>query len=595
MSEQELPKKYRQPLVAVLGHVDSGKTTLLDYIRKTRVAAKEPGSITQHVGASEVPADVIEKVCEPVFKALGVRFELKTKGLLFIDLPGHEVFSNLRRRGGSVADVAILVVDVMGGVQPQTVESINILKERRTPFVIALNKIDLISGWKNHPDAPFIESIKDQPPRALAEFDRRFYTILGQLAELGINADRYDRITDFTKTFAVVPISAVTGEGVPDLLAVLLGLVQRFMLDQLEITSEEGKGVVLEVKTEHGLGTVVTAIIYDGEIRVGDTIVLAGLSGPIVTKVRALFRPRPLDEMRAPRAKFQRVESASAAAGVMISAVDLDGAIAGSPLLVVRDPEKLEEAIEAVREEVGAILIKTDRVGVIAKADTLGTLEALVTHLQSRGIPVRRADIGPVTKTDVFEAHAMKSDEPKYAVVLAFNVKITEEAELEAKSRGIPIFHDVIIYQLIERFEEYLEELKRKEIEELLSTVVYPAEIKVLPEFIFRRSDPAIVGVEVIRGKIRPGYPLINETGRRVGVILDIQDRGVRKPEAKAGDKVAISIKGGVVGRGIKPGRVLYTEVFDVYDPKKRAMFFAMLSEEEKELFRRILALRRGK
>ncbi len=595
MSEQGLPKKYRQPLVAVLGHVDSGKTTLLDYIRKTRVAAKEPGSITQHVGASEVPADVIEKVCEPVFKALGVRFELKTKGLLFIDLPGHEVFSNLRRRGGSVADVAILVVDVMGGVQPQTVESINILKERRTPFVIALNKIDLISGWKNHPDAPFIESIKDQPPRALAEFDRRFYTILGQLAELGINADRYDRITDFTKTFAVVPISAVTGEGVPDLLAVLLGLVQKFMLDQLEITSEEGKGVVLEVKTEHGLGTVVTAIIYDGEIRVGDTMVLAGLSGPIVTKVRALFRPRPLDEMRAPRAKFQRVESASAAAGVMISAVDLDGAIAGSPLLVVRDPEKLEEAIEAVREEVGAILIKTDRVGVIAKADTLGTLEALVTHLQSRGIPVRRADIGPVTKTDVFEAHAMKSDEPKYAVVLAFNVKITEEAEFEAKSRRIPIFHDVIIYQLIERFEEYLEELKRKEIEELLSTVVYPAEIKVLPEFIFRRSDPAIVGVEVIRGKIRPGYPLINETGRRVGVILDIQDRGVRKPEAKAGDKIAISIKGGVVGRGIKPGRVLYTEVFDVYDPKKRAMFFAMLSEEEKELFRRILALRRGK
>jgi len=595
MSEQKPQKKYRQPLVAVLGHVDSGKTTLLDYIRKTRVAAKEPGSITQHVGASEVPADVIEKVCEPVFKALGVRFELKTKGLLFIDLPGHEVFSNLRRRGGSVADVAILVIDVMGGVQPQTIESINILKERRTPFVIALNKIDLISGWKNHPDAPFIESIKDQPPRALAEFDRRFYTILGQLAELGINADRYDRITDFTRTFAVVPISAVTGEGVPDLLAVLLGLVQRFMLDQLEITSEEGKGVVLEVKTEHGLGTVVTAIIYDGEIRVGDTIVLAGLSGPIVTKVRALFRPRPLDEMRAPRAKFQRVESASAAAGVMISAINLDGAIAGSPLLVVRDPEKLEEAVETVREEVGAILIKTDRIGVIAKADTLGTLEALVAHIQSRGIPVRRADIGPVTKTDVFEAHTMKSDEPKYAAVLAFNVKITEEAELEAKSRGIPIFHDVIIYQLIERFEEYLEELRRKEIEELLSTVVYPAEIKVLPEFVFRRSDPAIVGVEVLRGKIRPGYPLINEAGRRVGVILDIQDRGVRKPEAKAGDKVAISIKGGVVGRGIKPGRVLYTEVFDVYDPKKRAMFFAMLSEEEKELFRRILTLRRGK
>ncbi len=592
MSEERLPK-YRQPLVAVLGHVDSGKTTLLDYIRKTRVAAKEPGSITQHVGASEVPADVIEKVCEPVFKALGVRFELKTQGLLFIDLPGHEVFSNLRRRGGSVADVAILVIDIMGGVQPQTVESINILKERRTPFVIALNKIDLIAGWKSKPDAPFIESIKEQPPRAIAEFERRFYTILGQLAEHGINAERYDRITDFTRTFAVVPTSATTGEGVPDLLAILLGLVQRYMLDRLEITSEEGRGVVLEVKTVHGLGTVITAIIYDGELREGDTIVLAGLGGAIVTKVRALFRPRPLDEMRAPGAKFQRVSSASAAAGVMVSAVDLEGAIAGSPLIVVREPEKLEEAVRAVEEEVSAILIKTDKVGVIAKADTLGTLEALVSHLRSKGIPVRRADIGPVTKTDVFEAHAMKSDDPKYAVVIAFNVKVTEEAEQEAKSRGTRIFHDVIIYQLIEKFEAYLEELKRKEIEELLSSVVYPAEIVVLPDYIFRRSDPAIVGVEILRGKIRPGYSLINESGRRVGVIQDIQDRGVRLPEAKAGDKVAVSIKGGVVGRNVKPGRTLYTEVFDVYDPKKRSMFFAMLSEEEKELYRRILALRR--
>ncbi|MEM3480476.1 MAG: translation initiation factor IF-2 [Candidatus Korarchaeum sp.] len=584
-------KRYRQPLVSVLGHVDSGKTTLLDYIRKTRVAIKEPGSITQHVGASEIPVDVIYEVCKPVMDALNLKFEIKTRGLLFIDLPGHEAFSNLRRRGGSVADIAILVIDVNGGVQPQTVESINILRERRVPFVIALNKIDTIYGWKPQEGKPFIVSERSQPASALAELERRLYRVVDQLMEHGINAERYDRIRDFTKSFAIIPTSAITGEGVPDLLAILFGLVQRYMLDRLEVTSEEGRGTVLEVRQHPGLGTVLTAIIYDGTLRKGDTIVVAGAEGPIVTKVRTLLVPEPLQEMRMTK-KFRGIDEISAAAGVMIAAPDLDEVLAGSPIYVIRDPGNLESVKREVQEEVERIMIRTDRIGVIVKADALGTLEALVSQIEREGIPVRRADIGEVTKADVFEASVMRGSDERYAAVLAFNVRVSEEIRREALSRGVAIFEDVIIYTLIDKFKSYLEDLRRREEERVLSQAIFPAEILVLPNFVFRRSDPAIVGVEVLSGCLRPGYPLLNERGRRVGVVLDIQHEGNRIPEARAGQRVAISIKGGVVGRNVKEGRVLYTDVSEFDDERSRDIYFSKMSEDERSLYRKIIWLR---
>lgn len=584
-------KRYRQPLVSVLGHVDSGKTTLLDYIRKTRVAIKEPGSITQHVGASEIPVDVIYEVCKPVMEALNLKFEIKTGGLLFIDLPGHEAFSNLRRRGGSVADIAILVIDVNGGVQPQTVESINILRERRVPFVIALNKIDTIYGWKPQEGKPFIVSERSQPTSALAELERRLYRVVDQLMEHGINAERYDRVRDFTRTFAIIPTSAITGEGVPDLLAILFGLVQRYMLDRLEVTTEEGRGTVLEVRQHPGLGTVLTAIIYDGTLKRGDTIVVAGAKGPVVTRVRSLMVPEPLQEMRMTK-KFRGIEEVSAAAGVMISAPDLDDVLAGSPIYVIRDPSNLESMKREVQEEVERIIIRTDKVGVIVKADALGTLEALVSQMEREGIPVRRADIGEVTKADVFEASVIRGSDERYAVILAFNVRVSEEIRREALSRGVAIFEDVIIYTLIDKFKSYLEDLRRREEERVLSQAVFPAEILVLPNFVFRRSDPAIVGVEVISGCLRPGYPLINERGRRVGVVLDIQHEGNRIPEAKPGQRVAISIKGGVAGRNVKEGRILYTDVSEFEDERSRDIYFSKMSEDEKSLYRRIIWLR---
>ncbi|MCE4628467.1 MAG: translation initiation factor IF-2, partial [Desulfurococcales archaeon] len=558
--QEEKGRVLRQPIVVVLGHVDHGKTTLLDRIRRTAVAMKEAGGITQHIGASIVPAEVIEKIAEPLKKIIPIK--LIIPGLLFIDTPGHELFSNLRKRGGSVADFAILVVDIMEGFQPQTYEALELLKQRRVPFLVAANKIDRIPGWKPHPGKPFIESFRAQSEQVKQILMNKVYELVGTLYEQGIPADLFTRIKDFTKAVAIVPVSAKTGEGIPELLAVLAGLTQQYLRKRLRYAEGPGKGVILELKEHPGLGTVADAVIYDGVIRVGDTIVVGGKNGPIVTSVRALLMPNPLQDIRSREARFRSVEKVHAAAGVRISAPGLDDALPGSPIIVVWSREELEEAKERVKREIEELRIHTDQTGLVVKADTLGTLEALVEALKRRRIPVRIADIGPVSKSDVIDASITKKHDRYLGVILAFNVKVLPEAEEEAKRLGIPIFQNNVIYRLLEEYEEWVKKEKERERLEALNSLVRPGKFRILPGYVFRRSDPAIVGVEVLGGVIRPGYPVMDSAGRPLGRIMAIKDRDKSLPEARLGMAVAVSIQGRIlVGRHVDEGDILYTNV----------------------------------
>lgn len=584
--------RLRQPIITVLGHVDHGKTTLLDKIRGTTVALKEPGAITQHVGASIVPADVIEKIAEPLKKV--IPFKLKIPGLLFIDTPGHEIFSNLRRRGGSVADFAIVVVDVIEGFQRQTYESIEILKARRVPFLIAANKIDRIPGWKPQLNQPFLFSIRKQDPLVVQDLDNRIYHMVGELYKLGFQADRFDRIRDFTRTVAIVPVSAKTGEGIPELLAVLAGLIQQYMAKRLLVTSGPAKGVVLEVKEEPGLGTTIDVIIYDGVIRKGDTIVVGGLEKPIVTKIRALLMPRPLQEMRAHEGRFISVEEVVAAAGVKIAAPGLDDVVGGAPLYVVPDESKIDEYHKKVKEEVEALKIKTDTKGIVVKADTLGTLEALVLTLKARNIPVRLADVGPVSKRDVVEATVTRREIEEYGVILAFNVKVLSEAREEAAKSGVKIFENNVVYRLLEDYEEWVKKLVEERRRRELNSLVRPGKVRIIPGYVFRRSEPAIVGVEVLGGIIRPGYPLMREDGRNLGTIMQIQDKGKPIPEARAGMAVAISIRGSImIGRHVDEGDVMYTDIPDHHARKLISKFLDDISDDEKLVLKEIIRIKR--
>src|SRR6266581_5189054 len=360
----------RQPIVSVLGHVDHGKTTLLDRIRGTGVAGREAGGITQHIGATEVPLAAILEACGDLVK--GKTFRIP--GLLFIDTPGHVAFSTLRARGGALADLAVLVIDVNEGFRPQTIESLNILKRYKTPFIVAANKIDLVPGWRKHEGTPFLASYSDQPESAREELDKRMYELVGRLYEHGFSADRYDRIEDFTTNLAVVPVSAKFGEGVPDVLLMLIGLAQRFLEQQLGTGSGAAEGTILEVKEEKGLGVTLDAIVYQGSLAKGDTIVFGTAGKPGTTKVKALLKPKPLDEIRDPQERFDSVASVSAAAGVKVVGSGLERAVAGAPIRSVKG--NLAAVTEEIAKE-SQVHVETQDEGILVKADAIGSLEGL--------------------------------------------------------------------------------------------------------------------------------------------------------------------------------------------------------------------------
>lgn len=550
----------RAPIIVVLGHVDAGKTTLLDKIRGTAVARREPGTMTQHIGASFLPWRALENICGPLLSQ--VKVEIKIPGFLVIDTPGHEAFSNLRMRGGSIADLAILVVDVFKGLEPQTYESIEILKQKKVPFIVAVNKIDRIQGWRPVPNASLNETFKQQSEDVLYRLEELVAYIIMQFRENGFQADRYDRIRDFTRTIALVPTSALTGEGLPDLLLVMAGLSQRFLIKRLIATVSPAKGVILELKEEVGLGTTAAAIIYDGVLRKGDIIVAGAPEKPLVTRVKLLLMPKPLDEMRSPEDRFIEVERVQAAAGVKIVAEGLENCIPGAPVYAVANAADIEKVSKEVQEEVFSVRFRYDTLGVVVKADTLGTLEAFVGYLKKTNIPVRLADIGAVAKRDVIEASMVRDKDPVRAAVLAFNVKVLPEAKEEAGKLGIPIFQERIIYKLLENYLKWCEELKEMEKRELLKKMTQPVVIQILPGYVFRRRDPIIVGVRVVAGRLKGGTRLITRDGREIGDVMQIRQHDKVLEYAEEGAEVAVSIRSkAIVGRQINEGDYLYSDL----------------------------------
>lgn len=578
----------RTPIVVVMGHVDHGKTSLLDKIRGTAVAKGEAGLITQHIGATEVPLDIVQDFCGSHFGK-----DMQIPGLLFIDTPGHHAFTSMRSRGGSLADLAVLIVDVNEGFQPQTIESLNILKRFKTPFVVAANKMDRIGGWHATSNAPFAKSFKAQNERVTEALDTRVYELVGELYKYGFDADRYDRIPDFTKAIGIVPISAITGEGVPDLLLMLVGLAQRFLKDNLKLTATgSGVGTILEVKEEKGLGTTLDVILYNGEFNSGDTIIVGTAHEPIITKIRALLKPKPLAEIRSEE-RFLPVKHVSAASGVKVSAPKLEGALAGSTIRVVTSVEETEALSRELKSELEAVRIDAEAEGVILKADTLGSLEAMVGELKAKSVAIHYADVGPVSRRDVIRAAAIK--ETLLSAIMAFNVQILPDALNEIQKTNVPVFSSDIIYTILESYEQWVEEQKMRIEQERLEAVIRPGAVRLLPDCVFRQSKPAIVGVQIIGGIVRTQVNLMREDGANVGEVKGIQARNENVGSATVGQEVAISIDGPTVGRQIHEGDILYVNI-----PEKHARIVEMelkpkLAEDEREVLEKFLEIKRKK
>jgi translation initiation factor 5B len=591
--------RIRQPIVSVLGHVDHGKTTLLDYIRGgTGVADREAGRITQHIGATEVPLETICAICEPL---LGSK-TLDIPGLLFIDTPGHHAFTTLRARGGALADLAVVIVDLNEGFKPQTIESLTILKQYKTPFLVAANKIDRINGWESHADKSFLETFEMQSPEVQEVLDGMIYKLIGEFTDHEFQSDRYDRVKDFTQSIAIVPICARSGEGVSDLLMILGGLAQRFLEGQLE-TEETGpaEGTVLEVKEVRGLGVTIDTIIYNGMIKSNDTIIVGtSTDQPITTRIKALLKPKPLDEIRDPRERFESVKQIDAAAGVKISAQDLTGVIAGAPVRVAPDDETAKKLIDEIKAE-SKITIETDEDGLIIKADAIGSLEALVKELKAIEVPIKKIGIGDVSRRDIIEASTIS--DPLRKVLMAFNVKLLPEAKEEIEGYNlecsstttqgesrIELFSDNIIYKLIEDYQKWYEDTKHALDELKRGEIVHPGMFKVLSDCIFRVSKPAVVGVRVLAGRLRPGQNILKDDGRVIGKIQSIQSENKTLKQAIMGEEVAISIPGATVGRQFKGEDILF---INIPESHARELTCMDLSIEEQEVLDKVTEIKR--
>lgn len=472
-----------------------------------------------------------------------------------------------------------MVVDSERGLENQAKESIEILRERRTPFLVAFNKIDKINGWKPDLSRDIVSDIDSQPPRVKTAFETVFYRLVGELAEMGFQSDRFDRVRDFRSTLTIVPVSAVTGEGIPELMLMTAGLCQVYMRQRLTLNPDETKGIVLEVKEETGLGTTLDTIVYDGILRKGDGFVVGGYESPIVSKVKSILVPGNTSKGASTDERFTEISEAPAAMGVKVVANDVESAVAGSPLIAFKDSP--ESAISQVKAEMESVRIKSDKKGVVVKADALGSLEALAGMLQKRGVPVRYSDIGGISRRDLLEASITKKEDPLLGAVLAFNVKFVPGADEDAVSLGIPVFRSQLIYEIIEEYTRWLESERQKRTYEQLASLIKPGKAKILRGHVFRRNNPIIVGVEVEMGEIKPDYPLITSEGKPVGRVMQIQYNGEPVQAATKGQSVAISIKSDLtVGRQVQEEDTLYVDVPAEHSYILRTKFEDYLGEE---------------
>ena len=578
--------ELREPIVSLLGHVDHGKTTLLDRIAGSVRASKEPGGITQHIGAIEVPGATVRRLCEGVVRTE----QLRVPGLLFVDTPGHRSFETLRRRGGALADLAVLVVDVREGVMPQTRESVQILRREKTPFAVALTKIDLLGGWRK-PAGP--SPLLDAIHRSGADFqkllDQRVYSVAEELDQLGFSAERFDRVSDFTRNVGIVPLSAKTGTGVPELIALLVGLSQRFLEQELELIVEGGEATILERSDQKGVGPVGNVIIYRGRLKVGDEIVVTGREEPFTTRVRGIYRPRPLKEDRASKqVRLDSLSDVQAAAGVYLAATGIEDAMPGGLLKVVHSEEETARVREELARESQPVA-EVALTGVAIYADTLGGLEALAFECRERGIPIHEAGVGPVGHATVMRIATVK--DPTHRAVLAFAVPILPDAIPEGEETAVRIFRADVMYRLIEEYDAWRTERKRElEVQRRLEHV-HPAKLEVLPGFIFRASKPAIVGIRVRGGTLRPGVRLMRPDGTEVGVLKSLQKEGETVSQAEENEELAASIDGAVVGRNVREGDVLLVALSE---SAARALRGQPLSASEQAILEEVVHLHRA-
>lgn len=569
----------RSPICAFLGHVDAGKTSIMDAVRDTMSAYKESGGLTQNIGSTEVPTDRIMEIADDLLHKFNININVPS--IIFIDSPGHEAFITLRQRGASIADIAILTVDITEGIQNQTIESIEILKSYKTPFLVALTKIDTVQGFRRLENTSFLDFISGQGETYKQNLDEKLYRLIADLSIYNFQAERYDRVKDFTKEVAIVPLSSVNRIGIKDLIVMIIGLSQRYLeLDKQTSSS----AAIMEEKNIKGLGKVYDAIVYSGRISAGDRVIVQAEEGPQENKIKGILRLIPLEESRENFGKYQSVDSAEATSPIRLILQEPNAMIGASITVFNSDAEK-ERIMNEIREENNQYNNDESR-GVVVCADSLGSIDAIRKIAQSFSIEIGKTKIGEPSKNDMTTAGINGS------VIMCFNVPISRQTETIAAEYGIEIIGTNSIYTLFEKYNEFQKEFKNRSIEKKLGGLRLPSKFVFLKGNIFRRSGPCVFGVEILAGEVRPNYPIINSKGERIGRVVDIQSDKLKLKRAVKGDKVAVSVDDAVFGRNISEGDVLYTDV-ELPDIIKFEDVTADLSEDYREALSEIRRIKR--
>ncbi|MGP6220018.1 translation initiation factor IF-2 [Caldiplasma sukawensis] len=575
-AELKNKEDLRQPIISVLGHVDHGKTSLLDAIRGSSVALKEAGGITQRIGATEISINRIMELSEGTLKK-GI---LKIPGILFVDTPGHVAFSNMRARGGALADIAILVIDINDGLMPQTKESINILKKFRTPFVVVANKIDLIPYYRKTESKLFSKFIKAQRDEYIQEFDKRFYNLVNELYNEGFQAERYDRVTDFSKFVSIIPASSREGIGIYETLLTISGLAQKYLSENISRIEGLGKASVLEVRKDDSAGIFLDTVLYQGELKKGSKIYVNTDAGIKETRIKGLFV-----NSSTRRSTIKEKELVKSAAGVRVLISDSYNVIPGSTLMVSNG--NIAEAEEEFAQE-SRVNVDLSKNGVTLKADTLGSLEAVAYELKQKNIPIRSAATGEISKRDLIDVSTLPDAMDR--LIVGFNVELSPDARNSVITYDCGVITSNIIYSLIEETEKWLKDKKAEIEEEKKQSFPIPSKITILPQYIFRQAKPVLVGIRVLSGRIKVNDTLIRQDGKYAGTIKSIKDGDVNRKFADAGSEVSVAIDGVILNRHIFPDEIIYV---DITENTVKALRENPLDEETMKTMEEIIKIKR--
>jgi translation initiation factor aIF-2/yIF-2 len=564
--------KLRSVISCIMGHVDTGKTKILDKIRNTNVQDGEVGGITQQIGATFIPYETLaNKIKNDSFE-----YSIDIPGLLMIDTPGHKAFENLRSMGSSLCDIAIIVVDLMHGLEPQTIESMNMLRSINTPFIIALNKIDRLYGFVKSGDEKarnIRKTLSDQDENCISEFNTRSTKIIVQIMEQGFNAKLYWENDSIEDTISICPTSAITGDGLPDLLMNLIKYPQNhtYMSNNISLIQDFNplafKCIIMDSSKIDGLGVTIDVILINGELNQGDRIIIETTGGPINTTIRSLLTPPSNSESRVTnKSNYIYHKSLTGAMGIKIVANNINDIITGSNITKLSksecftkeiinmpkdEPVEYEDVISDLASKSKSKIELQDK-GVTVHASTLGSLEALLYFLQKEcdpPIPVFQANIGNVMKKDVvktnlsntFGIQSGSSGLNEFKTILAFNVKIDEDAEIQAKENGVKIFSAEIIYHLFDQFKKHKETLQQLRKDSFRNKMIFPCILKILPDCIFNKKNPLVFGVDVIEGNLHIGTPLSN-SNTYIGKVISIQKDHKEVDIGKKGSSVCIKV-----------------------------------------------------